>query len=120
LSTNGALALAEVCLLADDVAVSSARYTRLLGLEPHGHAGRREFALDGGCLSILNAHGFERRFGVRPSGVAGRFAAAVVRVCDTARCERLLRERGIVAWHSAGLLVTRFAAGGDTLLAFCA
>lgn len=117
---NGALALVEVCLLADDVAASAARYARLLGLAARGEAGRREFALDGGCFSIVDADGFERRFGVRRAVTAGRFAAAVIRVRDPAACERLLRERGVAVWRSAALLVTRFAAGGDTLLAFCA
>lgn len=117
---NGALALAEVCLLADDVGVSSARYARLLGLAAREYPGRHEFALDGGCFSIVDAQGFARRFGVPPGAAAGRFAAAVIQVADPARCEALLRDRGIATWRSEGLLVTGFGAGGDTLLAFCA
>ncbi len=117
---NGALALAEVCLLTDDVSATRARYARLLGFAGRDRAGHFEFVLDGGRLSILDAQGFESRFGVTPAGGTGRFAAAVVRVRDAAACERLLRERGVPAWHNGTLLVTRFAAGGDTVLAFCA
>jgi hypothetical protein len=117
---NGACGLAEVCLLTDEVSAGAARYARLLGFAGREHAGQHEFALDGGRLSILDARGFESRFGVSPSGAPGRFAATVVSVRDAAACERLLRERGVIAWRSGMLLVTRFAAGGNTLLAFCA
>lgn len=117
---NGALALIEVCLLAGDVGAVRRRYARLLGLEARERCGHSEFGLDGGRLSIVDAQGFERRFGVHPTGAAGRFSAAIVRVGDLAQCERLLHERGVVAWRTDGLLVTRFTAGGDTLLAFCA
>ncbi len=52
-----------------------------------------------------------------PAAEYRRCAAAVIEVRDLTECERLLRERGSDISRSDGLLVTRFTAGGETLLA---
>lgn len=116
---NGALALVEACLLADDAAATAARYGRFLGSAVRERSGDFVFELEGGRLSIVDAQGYERRFAVAPRDEDARFVAAVIRVRDLGRCAELMRERGVVAWRSAGWLVTRLGAGGDTLVAFC-
>ena len=111
---NGALALIEVTLCAEDVEDTCARYRRLLGAPstPLGHG--QAFDLGQTRLVITGAEGLAERYdGVAPLGLPC-LAGFTVLAADVAHVATVLNENGIA--HSGlapgGLWVPATAAGG--------
>lgn len=99
---NGAVALGEVVLCADDVAAAAERYGRYLGVRARRTGDAASFDLGGSALTITTPPAFAVRFPGERAPASPSLSAYAVDVADLTAAVDILRDGGVDVRTAAG------------------